>query len=439
MHQLLAENYYNNTITADIASSSWNIIVSVATPPINDKWFITISPWNLAKRETCFYSSVSWNNLTVKWINRIWWKTHSSWDPIQMMDVAEWFNFLSQNVQTVFYPERTWDLEVTIWGWDTLIWWTQTTLNDTVLSMTDNTTNKIYFDYSDSIIKTTTWSYWTNLLVYEITTAWWAITWIINRKPLSLTWLTWPKWDKWDQWDKWDTWSIAEAPTWQAQTIVDNVPLPDWWSVEIIWDTIKIIQTNWVYTIYSETSIITYDANDNQLSLESKTWVFATPVMTYTDWMTVNWTTWLISYTWHPAYKDKPNTFTATNTFEWTTIFKWAISTPYNVLSTATWNFTFDNAVADFQWITISWASDHICTFNNLVSWTKSLFVIQSGTGKLDFAIWTWCDTVVSVTNPENLLWTALYDSSVALPTWTYFFTFVVAETACHMCPPFKS
>lgn len=466
--KLLTENFYSTTVTESWwIAASWDVNFTVATPPANTKWWIIVDPTSLTLRERMFYYNVVWNRIYVRWVNRLNPQAHLNWVTVQINDVAELFNFYADVSSTTFYVEKTWSLTVNIWGWPVLLDNVSTDVSDTALTLTNNQTNYIYYKRTTNEIKSNISSSaaladnW--IIVSEVICSSWAINLISYRNyklNYTSTWSVWPTWPTgadstvpwptgadwatgptWSDWPAWPAWSISEAPTWVAQTIIDNTPLPDWWSVEIIGSTIKITQSNWIYTIYSETWITTYDANWWTVWYEAKTWTFVTPIMTYADWMTVNGTSWLISFTWNPAYKNKENTFTATNIFEWTSIFKGAASFPYTILDPASWDFDFDNRLSDFQWITITWASDHVCTFKNLISWIKQLFVIQDTwwTWKLDFAIWTWCGTVTNTYLFEDTDWNKNYDPTVALDEWVYFFTIAVASTWAHILLTWKS
>lgn len=435
-HQLLAENYYNNTITEDISSATWDITVKVATPPVNDKWFITISPWNLAKRETCYYSAVSWNNLTVKWINRIWGKTHTSWEVVAMMDVAEWINFLSQLNASTFYPEKVWNLQINVWGWSVLIWWTQVELNDTLLTLTDNTTNKIYFDYADDTVKTTTWSTWTNIVVYEVTTAWWAITWIIPKKPLALTWLTWPQWPQWPQWP---SWSIATAPDWQAQTVNDNV-VPSWTSTVTTNDTtyIKVTRADGSYTEYNLTGIREYDSHDNLLVAQLLTWVFWDQAITYAD---INWsvdkTTWVFTFDWELAYRNLLNVFKESNVFNKDVAFKGLCLFPYVIWANDV--FEFDATKWAKQAFNISSAApweSHTLSFKWLRSWGNYVFAVNVTWNSIAMQKATSFTDCYTITTMYSIWWTTY---PLTLAVWTHIFVCEAFSTAIHVAYAWSS
>ena len=434
-------------------------------------WFVIVDADSTWDREIFRISNVNLATKTLTFDKRIspnWKKTHTANALVQINDFAELFNYIATHIDDIWYCEVVSWRDVKVSGGIAKFDSTNNNIADITVTLNPNDTNYIILNLSSwdvEVVTDLTWlqyylfatwvTNWTDVL--SLSDDRWLFVWFNTDlvTPVITVWNT-TTLDPWadatvsNSWTtlepilnfwipRWQPWAIAEAPVWEAQVIVDNSPLPSWWYVEIIWSTIKITQSDWSYTIYSETDIITYDVLDNQISIDPQTWTFATPVMTYVSWMVVNWTTWLISYSWNPAYKDKANVFTWVNEFQWTTIFKWNISTPYHVIASASWNFTFDNALSDYQWVTITWVSDHICSFDNLVVWIKSLIVIQSWTWKLDFNIWTWCSTVVSVTTPYDLVWNKLYDNTVALASWTYFFTFAVAETAAHMAPPFKS
>lgn len=73
-----------------------------------------------------------------------------------MNDVEEVFNFYSDMNSPLFYVEKTGGLNVLIWGGTVLINRTQVTIADTALTLTDNTTNYIVYDYLTNIVSVNT-------------------------------------------------------------------------------------------------------------------------------------------------------------------------------------------------------------------------------------------------------------------------------------------
>ena len=432
--QVFAENFYSNTLTSDIVSATWDINFDVTTPPVNKKWFLIISAWNISKREIVYFHDVIWNTIYVKWINRKDWKTHTSWETIWMYDVAEWFNFFSNNISTCFYPEKTWNLTVKVWWWSVLINGTQQELSDTDLTLSDNNTNNIYFDYSDNTIKTTTWSYGSNLLVSQVTTSGWAITWVINKVPKALTWLTWPTWqaatiavwstvtlpawsnaevtNSWSssaavfnfnipKWEKWDIWE--PGPAWQ--TITDNIVSEDTWIVVTTNNTsfIKVQYSNWIYTLYELDWWNDYDSNNNELwTKELYIWTFQADWISYSNWNFVNKLTGVITYVGKPAYRDQQNIFSKRNTFNNDVLFKSRVSFPYAEMTLNWTEIIFDAEKWTKQYITLAtWP--YTISFTNLRSWCNYEFaLISSWATSLSKWTITSSDTITSFYSINN-------------------------------------
>lgn len=431
----------------------------------NQIFFVVIDADQTLKREIFRITNVNIATKTLTFDKRIspnWKQTHEENALVQINDVAELFNYISSHIDDAWYTE------VVSWRDVKFYWWVfkfedvNVTVSDSTFTLNPNTTNYIIMDYDDNTVKVVTSLTWINYYLFATwVTDWsdvlsltdnravflWVDTSLItpsisiwntttldawSSATVTNTWTSlepvfnfWiPKWDTWDIWNPWEDW----------QTITDNITTT--WVVTTDNSTyIKITYDNWTYDYYTLDWIATYDANWNQLWQKLLTvWTFEATWINYASWWFINKATWTITYVWSPAYRNKQNTFEYQNTFNAPVIFNSSVWFPYYVLPSASWNFTFDNNDWDFQWITITWASDHICTFNNLVAWIKSFFVVQSWTGKLDFAIWTWNWTVTNT----YIIWDS-YDNTVALDAWVHFFTIAVASTWAHILYTWKS
>ena len=73
-----------------------------------------------------------------------------------MNDVEDIFNYYSDMVSPLFYMEKTGTLNVRIWGGTVLINRTHVTVADTNLTLTDNTTNYIVYDYLTNVVSVNT-------------------------------------------------------------------------------------------------------------------------------------------------------------------------------------------------------------------------------------------------------------------------------------------
>lgn len=157
MPQLKVENLYNTTITSvGWIPSSGDCDFTVAVAPENTNWFIIISPDNPTRREIMYYHDVVGNRIYVRWENRKSPKAHAATETVKMNDVAEIFNYFSDMVSQLFYTEKT--------GWLTVkVWWGYTSYNgstvtvpDTNLTLTDNATNYIKYDYPTNVVSAST-------------------------------------------------------------------------------------------------------------------------------------------------------------------------------------------------------------------------------------------------------------------------------------------
>ena len=73
-----------------------------------------------------------------------------------MNDVEDIFNYYSDMVSPLFYMEKTGALNVRIWGGTILVNRSQVTVADTNLTLTDNATNYIVYDYLTNIVSVNT-------------------------------------------------------------------------------------------------------------------------------------------------------------------------------------------------------------------------------------------------------------------------------------------
>lgn len=457
--QLLVENFYKHALTSDITDATGDITFTLSTVPKNNPGFLIISPDNAAKRETVFYHDVVWSTIYVKWINRVNPTTHAIGEYVQINDLAELFNFYAQVVSTTFYVEKTGNLAVKVWGWPALINGVSLDIPDTSLSMDDNTTNKIYFDYDDNTVKTTTGSISWNLLLANVVTATWVIASVTPNIVRPLTWLngdagtitvwtvttldpdesatvvnSWtindaifdfwiPKWVKGDTGDIWVPW-----PAWQ--TLSDNVVAPTWATVTTDDTTyIRVTETSWFYTEYNLTGIRTYDSSNNLLTEKLDTWVFWTSSIIYESWTEVNKTTGTISFNWQPAYRDQPNTFTQSQVFDSDVTLKWKVAFPFNNIGSQSWNFSFDVNNWMAQKVTLTWLSSHTVTLTNLTQWILTFFVVQN---------WSWAITFTASWFWISIIWWAdwtpsFVNGTVASESGVHIFTILVAETDAHI------
>lgn len=151
MPQLKVENLYNTTITSvGWIPSSGDCDFTVAVAPQNTNWFIILSPDNPTRREIMYYHNVIGNRIYVRWENRVLPKAHIATETVKMNDVAEIFNTFSDMISQAFYVEKTGGLTIRVWWGYVYYNGSPVSVPDTNLTMTDNTTNYIKYNYSSN-------------------------------------------------------------------------------------------------------------------------------------------------------------------------------------------------------------------------------------------------------------------------------------------------
>lgn len=154
--KLYVQNFYEPTLSSASVASSWDVTFTLSTTPSYTKWYITFSPSNAAQREIMFFDDVVGSTVYVKSENRWLWgttaKAHTQGETVAMKDVAEIFNFFSNNISNAFYVEKKGWLNVNVWGWSVFYNQGYQSFSDTALTLTASTTNYIQYDYPTNTI-----------------------------------------------------------------------------------------------------------------------------------------------------------------------------------------------------------------------------------------------------------------------------------------------
>lgn len=428
--QVLVEDFYSTTITGADVPATGDFTVTVWTPPVNPKGWIIFSPNDAGLRERCYYHSVSGSVISVYWINRYSPKAHLTWATVQINDVSNIFNYLSEISSSIFYVEKLGGLNVTVWGWPFLkdnlcisVW-------DTNLTLTNNATNYIYYKWSTNEIKSAISDALAvadeGIVVSEVVCASSLVTSVSPRNYKICTFTI-------EQWPVWPAGSIAAAPEWVAQTVNDNV-VPELTSTvtnsltnPLTW--IKVQRADLSYTYYTTTWISEFDSAWNLLTTQTIVWVWWVQVITYA---TINWTvdkdTWVFSFDWEIAYTNISNTFKEVNIFKKDVAFEWLALFPYKV-----W---WDN-VSLFDWtywskqkFTFTDSGSHTLSFQHLRAWGNYIFAINVtwGSATLNKATsFTDCDTITTM----YTVWATTYP--LTLTVGTHLFVAEAFSTAIHV------
>lgn len=154
--KLYVQNFYEPTLSSASVASSGDVTFSLSVTPTYTKWFITFSPSNATQREIMYFDDVVWSTIYVKSENRGLWgttaKAHTQWETVAMKDVAEIFNFFSDNISNAFYVEKKWWLNVNVWGGSVFYNQAYQSFSDTALTLTASATNYIQYDYPTNTI-----------------------------------------------------------------------------------------------------------------------------------------------------------------------------------------------------------------------------------------------------------------------------------------------
>ena len=157
---LKVQNFYYTNVTSESIPSSGAFTFNVGTPPSYQNGFLVIATENILQREIVYFHSVSGNTISVRAENRALGgttaKEHIQGESVTMKDVAEIFNFYSDTTSTCFFVEKTGGLNVKVWGGSVYYNTALTTVADTTLTLTDNATNYIKYDYTTNVISADT-------------------------------------------------------------------------------------------------------------------------------------------------------------------------------------------------------------------------------------------------------------------------------------------
>jgi len=335
--KLKVQNFFEIVTTSDIPIT-WDAVFTVSVAPANSRGFVVVSPNNAAWREIMFYNSVG-TTLTAKKENRgLGWTSmsaHSSNEPIALKDVAEIFNFFSDNLSQAFFVEKTGWLTVDVWGGFVNYNGALQEVTTTSFTLTDNAVNYVKYDYPTNVLSVSTSAVWNNKaiitvnsgviisIVYQIAKeSFIDFSVTINNALPSQVWQWWKV--LWSDWT--NTWWVPKndyvTDTGTANTYVAALPtfqLSVWseisvkisnantWAstININWTWVKNIKKNvnadltlWDILSWQILKLI-YDGTNYQLIWSSAVWwLFAwtstdtlvtnSPVWIWYDWMIYN-------------------------------------------------------------------------------------------------------------------------------------------------------
>ena len=474
--QVLVEDFYATTITGANVPATGDFTVTVATPPVNPKGWIIFSPTDSGLRERCYYHSVSGSVISVYGINRFWPKEHLIGATVQINDISNIFNYLSEITSSIFYVEKLGGLDVTIWGWPFLkdnlcisVW-------DTNLTLTNNATNYIYYKWSTNEIKSAISDSAavadSGIVVSEVITASSLVTSVSprNYKVCTFTiekwdtgdtagpWIdwatgatgaTWPVWATGDTGDTWPTGATGSVSSpWVEQDYSDIIKPVTW--ATVVYDdgasTITITNPSSLQSdvlIFRETGMEYQDSLGNIIAFTTYSGTYSatgTRSMTYSGIVVDGTTGWQTISEWRWVYQNSINNFYNTEVFRGDVIFKRSPSFPYYDTTPSGTVCTFDANDWGKQKITISTAWTYTLNFSNLKYWANYEFAIvcTHSTGTVTIDEWT-ISTSGSIASYYTVWGTTWVTYPLTLTNWVHLFVWDVFTTAIHIVYSGKS
>lgn len=393
-------NRYKTVLTSSLTLVIWvggSVPLQTAPSVSNGKYFfITLDPLNSTNvNELRCYMDwwiVKYNWYDVK-INKTYWENTS----VQIWDVAEMINEINSNLDFFWAITQTWGLWVSIdWG-NIAINWVEYNVANKSLTLSDNTTNYIVLDYTETvsanIIKSITslsWFVWKQL--YTITTSWGSITSITdnyaqdNRNILNTNYFEYVWWKLQPKT------TLLNEITHTNRATLDAISWTNTWDettssiktkLSITWDA---VWTQWTQTITQK--------NINLLN------------------NTITWT----STEFNTACSDK------NFIFEWDAATKLSMSSARLLWRTTTWDWSIEQIVI-WNWLTLSsWIISNSNLSNTAQTLTNKTIALQDNTifwtiaqfntacSDADFATGWWTATWIN-TWDQTLNWLMWYET----------------------------
>ena len=205
----LAENLYKSRIVNPIVAISstgdaldeYEILCETAPKYDKGRVFVDFDNSDTTKRDLIFFHRKVDKTIYYYRKNRDLLGTwavssrHEDWATIQMNDVSEWINSLSQNLEDFWHIEEKYDKEtdIMVYGWDVDIFGVITTVDDTKLSVTTTVdwnfyvffdyTTKAFAIYSETDCAEKVWVKIAKIVIKD-----WAISSITDYRTVQLPW-----------------------------------------------------------------------------------------------------------------------------------------------------------------------------------------------------------------------------------------------------------
>ena len=184
-----ADNFFVTTITNDQTLVPWvdGVINALEVPNIEPwKLFYVIFRVDDINNRFTLPVYVENNQMKYKGYNVKSQFELKAYDTISLNDLAENFNYLFNNIDDIWTIVKKWGLDILVYGWKIIKWWINVDIADTTITLPDNSSRYVVFDYSDSTLKAVTSL--DNLSHYcfaEVTTFGWEVTNIESKKSFN--------------------------------------------------------------------------------------------------------------------------------------------------------------------------------------------------------------------------------------------------------------
>lgn len=186
-----ADNFFVTTISADCTLTpwvDWTIPVQSVPDIPAGKLFYVI--FKIDDKENRFSLPVFLDNnsqMCYKWYNVTQIHELEKYDSVWLNDLAENFNYLFKNIDDIWTIVKKWWLDILVYGWIIVNWGTTLQVSDTTITLDDNVTSHIIFDFSDNTIKAVSeledfWQYY----FADVTTLGWVVTAIELKKSFNV-------------------------------------------------------------------------------------------------------------------------------------------------------------------------------------------------------------------------------------------------------------
>jgi len=432
------QNFYKTTITSTIPAWSSDDTTehsfSVSQVPQSAPVYVVVDFTDNEKRDIIYIHRIQDNLLYYYNYNRTNPNVeHKSWTTIQVNDVAEFFNYIFENIDDFWkIKKKTWLDIIVYWG-IVRIWDSDVNISDTDISLEDNTENYIVLDYSDNTIKAVTsldWIKWIELAV--VNTSWWVITNIDDTRHVL--------WDILFDWNifqinNWEVtindWGITiDKTTWIAADNLSNV------DDNVVLDKIKNVDWDWSWLDadlldWKQASDFADASHTHSWSDIDKTWSKLSDlgdVPDYTnerylyvdsDW-NLTWAEWWWGATKFTDLTDTPDDYTdaadkyvrVNSDWTWLIFVDWTSSDDTKevlVSSNDTTEWYLEDKI-------VWWANINVTTLND---WDNEQLEIAVNTTWLNADQVDWKD-VDDTKSDDTVLWTAqkIWDEITNATSW---------------------